>query len=88
MSTLTALQTAQQRLAALYERKRPTLLPDEDRAYLSMLGKLEIMLTFLSIPPDQAAGLPASGEGSMIEAEKMAAAMAADVEDFVVNKSD
>lgn len=84
MNTLTPLQDAQRRLAAHYEAQRPNLLPDEDRAYLSMLGKMQTMAEFLSLPPELAAKLPASGDGSMDEARKMARAMAVDVDAYLV----
>lgn len=46
MSTLERLEAAQEKLAALYERQRANLLPDEDRAFVSMLGKLAVMADF------------------------------------------
>lgn len=81
--SLAKLQAAQERLAALYQAQRTTLLPDEDNAFLSMLGKMQVLADFLTLPPKQAAHLPASGEGSMADAEQYAVAMADDVDKFV-----
>ncbi|GAB1392907.1 hypothetical protein MASR1M60_10700 [Rhodocyclaceae bacterium] len=86
MRTLDTLQAVQQRLAAHYETQRPNLLPNEEHAFLSMLGKMQIMAEFLALPPDLVAKLPASGEGSMAEARKMAKAMVADVDAYLVEK--
>lgn len=86
MNTLERLEAAQAKLTALYGRQRANLLPDEDRAFVSMLGKMALLADFLRLPPEKVALLPACGEGSWIEGEQLAAAMAADVEGFAESK--
>lgn len=77
------LRLAQTRLADRFHQQRAGLLPDEDRAYLSMFGKMETLIEFLDMPADQAAKLPAGGEGSMTAAQKMAKAMMIDVDAYL-----
>jgi hypothetical protein len=73
------LQAALEALTLRRAQCQALLSPDEDRAYLSMIGKIQIMLGFIAMPPALAAKLPASGPGSMVEAIAMSEAMARDV---------
>lgn len=82
MTLATELQAALEALALRRAQCHDLLTPDEDRAYLSMIGKIETMLGFLALPPTLAAKLPASGPGSMAEAIAMSEAMVHDVLDF------
>jgi hypothetical protein len=73
------LRLAQTRLADRYREQRATLLPDEDRAYLSMFGKMEVLIGFLDMPACEAVKLPVTGNGSMAAAERMTRAILADL---------
>jgi hypothetical protein len=74
-----ALQAAQHRLARDYEAQQPKLLPDEDRAYLSMIGKLQTMQDFLQSNHPA----PATGPGSLAAAIALSRSMVADIHRFI-----
>lgn len=77
MGTLEKIQAVQARLAASYALHFDQLLPEEDRAYRSLLNKLSTLSDFLKLAARFPAELPARGEGSLIEGERLAAAMVA-----------
>lgn len=79
------LRETQAALAARRQARMAEALPDEDRAYLSMLGKLQAMIEFLELPAEKVAALPATGEGSMFAGSELAEAMEADVRSFLAS---
>lgn len=79
------LRKTQTALANQRKERMAQMLPDEDKAYLSMLGKMQVLIAFLELPPEKVAALPATGQGSMFAGAELAEAMDADVRKFLAS---
>lgn len=73
------VQSAIHRFTVHRMRRWAALLPDEDRAYLSMIGKLQTMQDFLQSNHPA----PAIGPGSLAAAIALSRAMVADIHRFI-----